>query len=340
VNISADDLKAEVASALHTWPFIPAVEQAHGLPKNLLLAVGSRETNLRNVVGDGGHGHGVWQRDDRAWPIPSGYNADVERQANDAAALLASNIHAFGLAGGVAAYNCGGGNVQRALREGRPVDHYTTGGDYSTDVLARLTALTPPPQGGGMDTRAVQEILLKKVGQPIRVDGDAGPNTVQAIRYFQQGYGRGGTRLAVDGQVGPATAAALQRCADEDGRLSEHFRFREFACKHCGWIKVHWALPTALEQIRPPGGLSVVSGYRCPTHNREIGGASKSQHIYGTACDIPPIYTTAQILNRRLFSGIEKRSDGRVYHVDVRHALPASNFTGSSVRNPSVFNWG
>src|SRR5207237_1234718 len=136
-----DTLKAEAASALHSWPFIPAVEQAHSLPANLLLAVGSRETNLRNVVGDGGHGHGVWQRDDRFWPIPASY--DVEQQANDAAALLAANIHTFGLAGGVAAYNCGGGNVQRALREGHGVDHYTAGGDYSADVLGRLTALTP-----------------------------------------------------------------------------------------------------------------------------------------------------------------------------------------------------
>jgi hypothetical protein len=141
VNISADTLKAEAATALRTWPFIPAVEQAHSLPANLLLAVGSRETNLRDVVGDGGHGHGVWQRDDRFWPIPASYT--VEQQANDAASLLAANIHTFGLAGGVAAYNCGGGNVQRALDEGRSVDHYTTGGDYSADVLGRLTALTP-----------------------------------------------------------------------------------------------------------------------------------------------------------------------------------------------------
>jgi soluble lytic murein transglycosylase-like protein len=37
----------------------------------------------------------------------------------------------------VAAYNCGQGNVANAIRDGYDVDHYTTGRDYSTDVLQR-----------------------------------------------------------------------------------------------------------------------------------------------------------------------------------------------------------
>lgn len=36
------------------------------LPPEFVLAVGSRETNLRNILGDGGHGHGVMQIDDRS----------------------------------------------------------------------------------------------------------------------------------------------------------------------------------------------------------------------------------------------------------------------------------
>src|SRR3954471_11864244 len=31
----------------------------------LLCAIGSRETNLHNIVGDGGHGRGMFQQDDR-----------------------------------------------------------------------------------------------------------------------------------------------------------------------------------------------------------------------------------------------------------------------------------
>ena len=37
----------------------------------------------------------------------------------------------------VAAYNCGQGNVARAIKDGFDVDHYTTGGDYSADVMGR-----------------------------------------------------------------------------------------------------------------------------------------------------------------------------------------------------------
>jgi zinc D-Ala-D-Ala carboxypeptidase len=197
-------------------------------------------------------------------------------------------------------------------------------------------------QGGGMDTRAVQQ-ALHDIGWPLTIDGDLGPTTKQAIRDFQQAWNPvpvgGFTWLAVDGDAGPQTQRALQLAAFTGGLLSAHFRAREFACKHCGWIKTHRVLLAGLEQIRPAGGMNVVSGYRCPTHNRDIGGAKNSQHIYGTACDIPPIYTTSQIVNRRLFSGIEKRSDGRVYHVDVRHAGPYNPYR-NSVSNPNVFLWG
>jgi len=46
----------------------------------------------------------------------------------------------------------------------------------------------------------------------------------------------------------------------------------------------------------------------------------------------------ARIRALKVFSGIEYRADGRVYHVDTRHLGP-NNTTGSSVANPSVFLW-
>jgi hypothetical protein len=41
----------------------------------------------------------------------------------------------------VAAYNCGPGNVRKALEAGTDVDSLTTGRDYAKDVLARAKAL-------------------------------------------------------------------------------------------------------------------------------------------------------------------------------------------------------
>src|SRR5690606_25195101 len=42
------------------------------------------------------------------------------------------------------------------------------------------------------------------------------------------------------------------------------------------------------ELIRAIGNRPIIinSGYRCPTHNRNVGGAKNSQHMYGKAADI------------------------------------------------------
>jgi peptidoglycan hydrolase-like protein with peptidoglycan-binding domain len=55
------------------------------------------------------------------------YAARKWTQLNREAALRAA----------VASYNCGAGNVNRAIQQGRPVDYYTHGRDYSADVLER-----------------------------------------------------------------------------------------------------------------------------------------------------------------------------------------------------------
>ncbi|RAJ70301.1 hypothetical protein K378_01466 [Streptomyces sp. Amel2xB2] len=141
---TAATVQAQAEKALTHWRFIPAVEKKHGLTANLLLAVGSRETNLRDVVGDGGHGHGVWQIDDRWHKVPSG----VEAQADYAAALLAANYKALkSWPNAVAAYNAGLTGVKTALAAGKSADSATTGGDYAADVLgwqAHMKGVAPP----------------------------------------------------------------------------------------------------------------------------------------------------------------------------------------------------
>ena len=74
-------------------------------------------------------------------------------------------------------------------------------------------------------------------------------------------------------------------------RLSKHFHEREFACNHCGKlasIGVPAELVDILEQVREHfrRPVHVTSGYRCPVHNRNVGGARHSQHLRGTAADI------------------------------------------------------
>src|SRR2546423_5219733 len=149
MGIPAATLLAQAKTALQQWPWVTDVEKAHGLPQFLLLAVGSRETNLnvaftQGTRGGGGHGHGVWQYDDRFHKIPAGFDTNARQQADIAAGLLADLIKHFkgNLAAAMAAYNAGVGGVEKQLKKGSNPDAATTGKDYGSDVLARLDALT------------------------------------------------------------------------------------------------------------------------------------------------------------------------------------------------------
>lgn len=74
-----------------------------------------------------------------------------------------------------------------------------------------------------------------------------------------------------------------------DYNISPHFKLSEMACKD-GSDKVLYSteLMEKLEDLRAYGGftVSINSGYRTPAYNKKIGGASRSQHVLGTAADI------------------------------------------------------
>ena len=129
----------------------------HGVRVPLLLAKDSRESCLglcldSDFKGDNGHGWGLAQIDDRTWTEftsstdPRNHRAILSKGAE----ILRAEIDRFGgnERAGLAAYNTGPGRVRAALRRGLNVDTYTTGKDYSADVLARRDVFanlyTPP----------------------------------------------------------------------------------------------------------------------------------------------------------------------------------------------------
>ena len=166
------------------------------------------------------------------------------------------------------------------------------------------------------DVKTIQEIL-NQIGIDVgKVDNKMGNKTRQGIREFQKIFG-----LTVDGIAGKNTWAVLNKA-----KGITHFKVQEFACKHCKDIKIDINLLVKLEELRKAVGnkpLIIRSGYRCPTHNRNVGGASKSQHIYGKAVDISHHNIGRALLERhadRIFAnGGVGLGGNNIVHVDTRN---------------------
>ena len=112
-------------------------------------------------------------------------------------------------------------------------------------------------------------------------------------------------------------------------QLSPHFTAKEFACScnNCTDNFIDDVLLEKLEQVRVAlGPLKINSGYRCPQHNKDIGGAASSSHMAGLAADIQPIPLNTDDLDKlyekcvEVFDNIGDGRPKKFVHVDVRPA--------------------
>lgn len=84
-------------------------------------------------------------------------------------------------------------------------------------------------------------------------------------------------------------------------QLTKNFKLSEIHCHGkgcCFSTKLDSKVVKLAQKMRNALGVpfTVESGYRCSYHNREVGGANGSGHIYGTALDL----TTAKVSRERL----------------------------------------
>lgn len=151
-----------ITSTVAYGPEIAAAATRHHLDPRLLAAVAAQETggpgsdSGRNVVGDGGHGRGLFQIDDR-WHAFARTPAamDPARNADYAAGLLESNLSRYGdLRAALSAYNAGSPNATGTRTDwgdGKPVGY----ADSVFRHYARLEAAggSPGAFAGAADAR-------------------------------------------------------------------------------------------------------------------------------------------------------------------------------------------
>jgi len=92
--------------------------------------------------------------------------------------------------------------------------------------------------------------------------------------------------------------------------LSRNFKQSELACPCCGKCEMDPEFLTRLQVWRDLLGVpvSLASAYRCPAHNKKVGGRPGSMHLQGKAADpriIPAMrFRMIELAHKLEFSGI------------------------------------
>ncbi|MGB4092552.1 MAG: GH25 family lysozyme [Ruminococcus flavefaciens] len=131
----------------------------------------------------------------------------------------------------------------------------------------------------------------------------------------------------------------------DNTQLSAHFNAKEFRCK-CGKehaFSISNELVDKLEKLYAALNCSkiiVTSGYRCPTHDKNVGGSGTGQHTLGNAADICCYGQDGQPISSKIvcqkaqdigFTGIANITAAYIYtHVDVR---PNGKWYGDEVHS-------
>lgn len=115
---------------------------------------------------------------------------------------------------------------------------------------------------------------------------------------------------------------AIELDDNRDTKYMKYFKIDEFNCKCCGKNEIKQELIDDLEHARELAGIPFVinSGYRCPKHNKEVGGKTNSSHLQGLAVDIKAVNSRDKylILKSLIISGFNRIGIGSDFiHCDI-----------------------
>lgn len=115
---------------------------------------------------------------------------------------------------------------------------------------------------------------------------------------------------------------------------AKYFDDSEFVCHCCGELPaggMNEELVRRLDMLREQYGHPIYtsSAYRCPVHNRAVGGVSNSRHTFGDACDIyvDGDYNTFYrlVIATKLFDSVGYYPNREFVHVDLRNGGTTPN---------------
>jgi len=170
----------DALSGIRFGPVIAAAATRHGLDPRLLAAVAAQETggpgsdSGANIVGDYGHGHGLFQIDDRYHAFAQTPGAlDPAQNAEFAAGLLSGLLDRYGgdVHAALSAYNAGSPDARGTVTPWPDGERL----GYADSVLRHLTSIQTRTGAAGAPVA-----LGTPMGAPLGVDGGAagagGPN--------------------------------------------------------------------------------------------------------------------------------------------------------------------
>ena len=167
----------------------------------------------------------------------------------------------------------------------------------------------------GMSGEDVRQLQIRVSGYPgynarLSLDGSYGPATKAAVTRFQQAYG-----LGADGIAGSQTFTKIYALQDDDC-TPVNFSYAELNRCNSDWSGGAVSASTAkfnarvtmwkLQAMRHALGdapISVSSGFRSYACNNAAGGASNSQHLYGTAADLTGSHSLCTLAKQARYHG-------------------------------------